>query len=558
MSASRGQRGHRGGRIHSQQRETNDTAPTVGNDLALPADLAERYNETASFAHNDKTRQDYHNRIKRIITFWKENDPTYYAVGVCKVSEADLADATKYHFGKTEDIVYEGLNESFVLHFLVCNKHKDDGSKLKSLQDLRKYKDAIMWGSKMAGVLLPVKFFEMFDQFLGGYKKEFNKEKKKGNVDQTDADPISISLYRLLLKYAIDSNNIFVWFWTLAQWNCMARCASIDPLGFHNVKLGVDSLVVKYDDSKADKAGEKLSEKNIFANPFQWQECFWTGMGVWLALREGEGQTGDCFFLHNGLLEGNASKKYAEQLVGMIQPHLTTVGNHINIKKFNPYGTRKGSATHAVSGTTMPPSIPSIARRGEWSIGSVLDVYWHFGSVGDQYLGRILAGLDPMSPNFDVLPPHWNISDPMSNEFVKRGMNLTYKNFMENKPAYTALILRLFACVVFHSDALIATMASHSGHDFTKVAILHDRALLKELKSLVTLERTAGVIEASTGIPPHVTHARQLEKLLEQTGTLMTNMDHQNGTLVASMVKTLEDRGRSHYKPSPHTNSREA
>lgn len=41
----------------------------------------------------------------------------------------------------------------------------------------------------------------------------------------------------------------------------MARCASVDPLGFHNFSLGQDSLIVKYDDSKADKDGERLSEK---------------------------------------------------------------------------------------------------------------------------------------------------------------------------------------------------------------------------------------------------------------------------------------------------------
>ena len=270
--------------------------------------------------------------------------------------------------------MYEGLNESFVLHFLVSNKKKADG-KLKSLEDLWKYKDAIMWGSKVAGKLLPVKFYEMFNQFLHGYKKEFAKEKKKGNVHQMEADPIPMGLYHLLLKWALDSNNTFVWFWTLGQWNCMAQCASIDPLGLHNMKLGSDSLVIKYDDSKADKSGERLSEKNIYANLIEWQECFWTGMGVWLALREGEGVMGDCLFLNEGVSEGTASKKYCKQVVGMVQPHLDTVKNHMNAEKFNPYVTRKGSATYAISGMMMPPLIPSIAQHGEWSIGSVLDLY---------------------------------------------------------------------------------------------------------------------------------------------------------------------------------------
>ena len=46
----------------------------------------------------------------------------------------------------------------------------------------------------------------------------------------------------------------------------MARCASVDPLGFHNFSLSQDSIIVKYDDSKVDKDGERLSEKNMYAN----------------------------------------------------------------------------------------------------------------------------------------------------------------------------------------------------------------------------------------------------------------------------------------------------
>ena len=67
----------------------------------------------------------------------------------------------------------------------------------------------------------------------------------------------------------------------------MARSASIDPLAFHNFKTGQDSFICKYDDQKADKSGERLSEKNIYANPFEWTQCFWTGMGVYVALNCG-------------------------------------------------------------------------------------------------------------------------------------------------------------------------------------------------------------------------------------------------------------------------------
>jgi hypothetical protein len=75
---------------------------------------------------------------------------------------------------------------------------------------------------------------------------------------------------------------------------------------------------------------------------------------------------------------------------------------------------------------TCPPPIPSIARHGEWSMGSVLDVYWHFAEPGDHFLGRILAGLDPKKSSFATLPPHWKLVSPMANEHVTLAIEMLY------------------------------------------------------------------------------------------------------------------------------------
>lgn len=84
--------------------------PVIGANLAAPPDLAARYNETAQHAMADSCRRNYRQRIARIIKFWKEKAPDYYAVGVKKVSVTDLTDQTKYFFNGafTEDLVYEG------------------------------------------------------------------------------------------------------------------------------------------------------------------------------------------------------------------------------------------------------------------------------------------------------------------------------------------------------------------------------------------------------------------------------------------------------------------
>lgn len=536
-------RGNRGGRIHPHERETNNNAATLGAELPTPPGLAERYNETIALSMTPACRKDYRQRIARIIKFWKENCPEYYNIGVRKVEEPELSDVTKFYFGRfKEDIRYEGLNDQFLLHFLVSTKKKADNKTLKSVEDMRKYKDAIMWAAGISELLLPAKVYAMYDKFMAGYKREYTVAKKKGNVDEMSADPIPVGLFRLLLNWALDCNNIFIWVWSLAQWNFMARCASIDPLCFRNFKLGTDSIVGMYDDAKADKAAERLSEKNIYANPHDWRLCFWTALGIWLALRVEQMTGNDRFFLDEGVKEGGAAKKYCEQLLGMIQPHIETVKNHMRLDNFNPYGLRNGSATHAVSGTTVPPPIPSIARRGEWSIGSVLDLNWHFGSIGDQYLGRILAGFDPTMASFDCLPPHWNMQDPFANEFVKKGMVSTYGTMLTEHPESVPLLLRLFACVIYHSDSLIAQVARCPGHDFTKLTVLHGRELLSKLKGLVTLEPTPGGIEQRTGIPPHVSHQRQLDTITEKLGLLIVTVNDQGTNLVTAVEGALENR----------------
>ena len=134
------------------------------------------------------------------------------------------------------------------------------------------------------------------------------------------------------------------------------------------------------------------------------------------------------------------SQKYCEQILTVVKPHWDVLMMHMKAINFNPYGLRKGGASHALLGTTCAPSIPSVARRGEWSIGSVLDCYWHFGSVGDQFLGRILAGLDLNREDFDSLPPHWRLTNPMMKSEISEEMELTFGCMVKN----TLLLLRSF------------------------------------------------------------------------------------------------------------------
>ena len=534
------------GRRPRNQPITNDAIPILGSDLVQGNEvLSNAIHSTMSKAMAPETRKNYRNRIGRFIEYLKEHQPAYYQLGVREVTDEMRADRSKYYFDKKEDLIYSGLNVNFLMYYL-ASTDKNAAGKLKSKGDIRKYRDAVSWGSKMAGEPLPNEFYQEMIRYIGAYNKKFAQAKKSGEVDEFSTDPIPLPVYRFLLRRSIETNNVFAWTWTLLQWNCMARSASIDCLAFHNFSVGIDSVVIKYDDSKADKTGEKLSEKNVYSNPLDWTMCSWLAIGIYCFLHQGNLVENERLFLKKGTKEGAGSIKYHEQVVGLVKGMEAFISPHMKFEKINPYGLRKGAATHAVSGTTAAPSIPSIARRGEWSIGSVLDVYWHFGSVGDHYLGRILCGLDPNDPSFAVLPPHWNLEDPLGNALIMKAMRSLYGPILEayagRKENPSAVLLRCLACIVYHSDSLRKTWVKYPGHDFCKLTILHDSVLLNDLKQLVTLQPTKGVLLAPTGIPPHIGLAVQVSEVLDTLGELVNKFGEHGDNLMLAVDAALEDR----------------
>lgn len=116
---------------------------------------------------------------------------------------------------------------------------------------------------------------------------------------------------------------------------------SIDPLGFHNFSVGMDSVKCKYDDSKADKKGERVSPKNIYANPFNPMVCPHLSLGCWFALRKGTFGKNDSLFLGAGQ-PGSASQRYCDGLSKRLTEYMEKVVEFVRPGHANPHGFRKG------------------------------------------------------------------------------------------------------------------------------------------------------------------------------------------------------------------------
>jgi hypothetical protein len=481
-----------------------------------------------------KTMRGHRNKLKQIISWVKENYPAYAAAGgIVTVTEADLNDPSQHFHNNTEDLVYNGINVDIVLAFLAAQKvltSKRQNGKFRTHGDMQKFGNAIQFGAREANQVLPESYYtKVVYDFFPAYKKETVQKKIAGEMDSKDSDPITFPLYRLICQWALRTGNVFLWVFTVLQWNCMGRSISIDPLGFHNLTIGSDSIKVIYDNSKADQSGEKVSPKNIYANPFTPQICNFTALGIWLSLNVASLGKSESLFLGVGK-GGTAASRYCAQLVTLLREHRDIVCRYARPDRTGTHGTRKGAALFATGGTTNPAPLPSVANRGEWSQGSVFDVYFLFAEPGDQYLGRCLVGLDPNSPNFAVLPPHF--SSEMDRKLLDEVMTVCFGN-LPTKYDVMGLCCMLVASMVHNIEFIRGYAAATAKHPFNSLALIQRPDLVEQVQPYIVggMTMRPGVLEP-TGIPPHISQSILLEKLLNTTQETLNQL--------LSMVTTIE------------------
>jgi hypothetical protein len=210
---------HRSGVIRPHERETDNVTPTVNG-----AGLRPEY-EAAIFNTEDKSmasigRRDNRNRIRRMIMWIQENYPDIAdrSVQTVLLEEKDMPH--RYYWPDDDyDFVYAGLDPQYIKAFLAALGRSKPNGKMYGHYHICKFYDAIKWGSKVSNSLLSTDFFAQMDKFMVAYKKDYTAEKKKGNVDEYEADAITSTLFDLLMRWAVAEGNVFVWCFALLMWN---------------------------------------------------------------------------------------------------------------------------------------------------------------------------------------------------------------------------------------------------------------------------------------------------------------------------------------------------
>ena len=325
----------------------------------------------------------------------------------------------------------------------------------------------------------------------------------------------------------------------------MARPISVEPLSLQNFTVGQDSIKVKFNWSKADQEGDRCGFKHVYANPHNPTVCPFLALGIYLSTNSMKFENTPLLFQDSfQATKKKSSKKYTDHLTQLFIRHEPIVRQFMRPHMAKPYGLRKGPASYATSGTTVPPPITSVAGRAEWSLGKVLDVYMHFMEPGDHYLGRILSGLDPMQEEFCALPPHFNVDNPLENADIMEGIELCFGNITKHwgstKLDPMPMLLFLLASMVYHNNFVVRMKTDRSYHVFTYLPLYNRQDLVERLQQIVTIKPSTKIPYA-TGIPPHIENSVKMRQVLSKLNQILTGMLKQYDTIQDSIKNAFEE-----------------
>ena len=137
-------------------------------------------------------------RLLRMITWENENYSRCANNVVIKLTREQIKN-TDLYYRSTHNFKYDELDADLIKAFLSANKVKSVDSEgteaFYSFDNIRKFKDAILFGAKRAKVMLSGQFRVDINSYIESWKKENQKAKKDGKVSEQEADPILFPLY---------------------------------------------------------------------------------------------------------------------------------------------------------------------------------------------------------------------------------------------------------------------------------------------------------------------------------------------------------------------------
>ena len=430
------------------------------------------------------------------------------------------------------------------LDFLLSRKGTK-GAKYLSATGYGGYRSAMNDLFRVCGVSKPAVFEAELSRSIKGLVRSRAKANETSGSRLTEGkDPLPFSAYKFLAKKMLEesgSDAVFGHCFLVLTWNLMCRSKNTVGICIDHISWEGDALGIQFAHMKNDKEGIGASYKrHLYSNALDIAICPIVALSRYLA-------TYPC---RNGkLFDDGAYARFRSFLQKLTSKYAKEFGElGIDVQNIGVHSIRKGAATYACNGTTAAPQIAAICNRAGWTMGRVKDIYIKYEAAGDQYVGRILCGLNPLKPIFAQTPPFFRIDGDLvtyrSNERAREIENAALMNTEDVSSLKTCSLTEVASPVQSLFPNLVKTIqlkpvatmcfaslllsmdflqkCTHTDSPF-KGSALFALSINKKLKEAVTVtypwKTEFGAFwthDTLTGIPPHVEHSVESRIILEK------------------------------------------
>jgi hypothetical protein len=474
------------------------------------------------------TRRTYFNYQAQFVEWFLDNHPE-----LVEFRRKDDSDELK-PFVQLEKLEYE-IFEEFICD--VKSKKTKSYLSVSALQTMRSAVKSLYIDQNLA---VPAFWDLDLSTLYKGIKKNEAKNKRFGEIVEGKSH-FSFTLYCWIMEFLMTQggrkapfNHLF----GILCWNLICRGDNTASISFHHISWEQDAMVFKFSQAKNDQTGERISaeKKHVYSNPIRPFLCPVLSLAVYLATTSFE-ENEKMLFPGSGQKERMLASMQMALQSEKAQYFLKDIGK--TPKDFGNHSFRKGATTYATSGSVGGPSGFSVLLRGGWNLGGVISRYLKIECAGDQFVGRVLAGLPLDDPQFAVVPP----------------------SFLQINEAVREAVFRMFGhCEIFENPKevlfyCLASLLYHSTYilsEFPKNHPIFNTYIFANINHLNTLKPLLDVSEnriQATGVPPHVSILRALENLSNQKQDILEGVQEilaKHGALAphatAAQLEQLESR----------------
>lgn len=376
------------------------------------------------------------------------------------------------------------------------------------------------------------------DYPLKGIKRVTAERKATGETKITEGkDKLDFALYKIMCEAMLKSSKkqlIFARAFKILSWNLGCRSSNTSTVLLKHLRNDEDAIAIMFAHQKNDQEGERQEPRHCYANPSDPALCMFLALAIYLM----------CFGFDeeaNKLFAGaNSYDRYTKALQTVYElPEVKDALEKYGIvpKDLGAHSDRKGAGSHLSGGSTAGPSHVAICLRLGWLLEGVEKRYLRYEAAGDQYVGRILAGLNLNSGSFALLPPFFRAGN---DGLIKNAMDACFPGWA-NTGIPPRVLEYLLASAIYHHPYLSSELPRD--HQFRSTPLFTNKEMTDSLRRIVVCKiGSEGDPIRATGIPPHVTMYTLFADLRTKAEETITIMREESAKVCKNVTQFLEEK----------------